>query len=111
MVNGISEKGLSLDHKVKILNFLVGTSEKILGKLDGIIKEQLDDLIVHVGNNDLTNNVNILTNVKKIFNKVSKEPSSTSIAFSSTINCKDKTNIHKTDTNARLKFFLYVKRN
>ena len=55
MVNGISERGLSLDHKVKILNFLVGTSEKILGKLDGIIKEQLDDLIVHVGNNDLTN--------------------------------------------------------
>ena len=65
MVNGVSERGLSLDHKVKILNFLVGTSEKILGKLDGIIKEQLDDLIVHVGNNDLTNNVNILTNVKK----------------------------------------------
>ena len=65
MVNGISEKGLSVNHKVKIVNFPGGTSEKILEKLDDIIKEQPDDLIVHVGTNDLTNNVNLLTNVKK----------------------------------------------
>ena len=104
MVNGISEKGLSVNHKVKIVNFPGGTSEKILEKLDDIIKEQPDDLIVHVGTNDLTNNVNLLTNVKKIFNKVSKESSSTFIAFSSIINRKDKTKIQKTltDTNARL---------
>ena len=51
--------------------------------------------------------INLLTNVKKIFNKVSKELPSTSIAFSSIINRKDKTNIQKTltDTNARLKNF------
>ena len=30
MVNGISEKGLSVNHKVKIMNFLGSTSEKIL---------------------------------------------------------------------------------
>ena len=47
------------------MNFPGGTSEKILEKLDDIIKEQPDDLIVHVGTNDLTNNVNLLTNVKK----------------------------------------------
>ena len=105
MVNGISEKGLSVNCKVKIMNFPGSTSEKILEKLDDIIKEHPDDLIVHVGTNDLTNNVNLLTNVKKIFNKVSKESPSTSIAFSSIINRKDKTNIQKTltDTNARLK--------
>ena len=51
--------------------------------------------------------INLLTNVKKIFNKISKELPSTSIAFSSTINRKDKANIQKTltDTNARLKNF------
>ena len=48
------------------MNFPGGTSEKILEKLDDIIEEQPDDLIVHVGTNDLTNNVNLLTNVKKI---------------------------------------------
>ena len=104
MVNGISEK-------VKIVNFPGGTSEKILEKMDDIIKEQPDDLIVHVGTNDLTNNVNLLTNVKKIFNKVSKESPSTSIVFSSIINRKDKTNIQKTltDTNARLNHFCMQK--
>ena len=81
MINGISEKGLSVNHKVKIVNFPSGTSEKILEKLDDIIKEQPDSLIVYVGTNNLTNNVNLLNNVKKIFNKVSKEWPSTSIAY------------------------------
>ena len=63
MVNGISVK-----HKLKIVDFPCVTSEKILQKLDVIIKEQPDNLIVHVGTNDLTNNVNLLANVKKILN-------------------------------------------
>ena len=111
MVNGISEKGLSVNHKVKIVNFPGGTSEKILEKLDDIIKEQPDDLIAHIETNDLTNNVNLLTNVEKIFNKVSKESPSTSIAFSSIINRKDKMNIQKTltDTNPSLKNFCMQK--
>ena len=66
MVNSISEKGLSVNLKVKIANFPSGTSEKILGQLDEIIKEKPDDLIVHVAINDITNNVNLLANVKKI---------------------------------------------
>ena len=93
MVNGISEKGLTVNQKVKIVKFPGGTCEMILEKLDDIIKEQPGDLIVHVGTNDLTNNVNLLTNVKKIFNKVFKELPSTSIVFSFIINRKDKTNI------------------
>ena len=100
MVNGISEKGLSVNHKVKIVNFPRGTSEKILEKLDDIIKEKPDDLVVHVGTNNITNDVNLLTNVKNIISKVSEEPPSTSIAFSSIINRKDKTNIQKTLTHA-----------
>ena len=102
MGNGISKKDLSVNHKVKIVNFPGGASEKILEKLNDIIKEQPDDLIVHVGTNDLTNNVNLLTNVKKIFNKVSKESPSTSIAFSSIINRKDKMNILKKQNLVRI---------
>ena len=59
MVNGISVK-----HKLKIVDFPCVTSEKILQKLDVIIKEQPDNLIVHVGTNDLTNNVNLLAKKK-----------------------------------------------
>ena len=79
MVNGISEKSLSVNHEVKIVNFACGTSEKTLVKLDDIIKKQPVNLVFHVRTNDLTNNVNLLTNVRKIFNKVSKISPSTSI--------------------------------
>ena len=67
--------------------------------------------MVHAGTNDITNDVNLSTNVKKIFNKTSKESPSSSIEFSSVINRKDKTNIEKTvtDTNARLKNFCMQK--
>ena len=93
MVNRISQKGLSVSHKVKIVNFLGGTSEKILEKLDVIIKKKPDNVIFHVGTSYIINNVNLLTDVKKIFNKVSKELPSTSIAFSSIIKRKDKINM------------------
>ena len=111
MVNDIYEKGLSVNHKVKIVNLPAGTCEKILEKLDDIIKENLADLIVHAGTNDITNNVNLSTNVKEIFNKFSKESPSTSIAFSSINNRKDKTNIQKTlaDTNSHLTNFCMQK--
>ena len=61
------------------MNFPSSTSEKILEKLDDIIKEKLEDLIFHAGTNDITNNVNLSTNVKKIFNNFSKESPLTSI--------------------------------
>ena len=102
LVNVISEKGFSVNHKVKIVNFPGGPSEKILEKLDGIIKEKPHELIFHVGTNDITNNANLLSNIKKIFNKVSKESPSTSIVFSPIINRKDKTDIQKTLTDTKI---------
>ena len=59
MINGISEKGLNVNYKVKIVNFPGSTNEKILEKQNDIIKEKPDDLIVHVGTNVITNNVNL----------------------------------------------------
>ena len=49
MGNGFSEKSFSVNHKVNIVNFPGVTSEKLLEKLDVIIKEKPDDLIAHVG--------------------------------------------------------------
>ena len=59
MVNGISEKALSVNHKVKIVNFLDGTSEKILEKLDEIIKEKPHDLTDKI-NDKIKDNIDIL---------------------------------------------------
>ena len=105
MLNNISENGLSKTHKARVINFPWGTREKITVQLDDLIKGKPDDLIVHVGTNDIANNVNLLNNVKKIFRKVSKDYPSTQLAFSSIIIRKDKENLEKKtiETNARLK--------
>ena len=105
MLNNISEKGLSKTHKVRVINFVGGTSEKITDQLDDLIKGKPDDLIVHVGTNDIANDVNLFNNVKKIFRKVSEDYPSTQLAFSSIIVRKDKENLEKSiiETNARLK--------
>lgn len=66
-----------------MINFHGGTTEKITNQLDDLIKGKPEDLIVHVGTNDIANKVNIFNNVKKIFRKVSKDSSLTQLAFSS----------------------------
>ena len=57
MLNNISEKGFSKTHKVRVINFPGGTSEKITDQLDDLIKGKPDDLIVHAGANDIANDV------------------------------------------------------
>ena len=59
MINGVFGKGLSVNHKVKTVNFPGGTNEKILEKLNDISQEKPGDLIVNVGTNDITNNKNL----------------------------------------------------
>ena len=99
MLNNISEKSLSETHKVSEINFTWDTTEKITDQLDDIIKGKPDNLIVHVGSNDIANNVNLLDNVKKTFRKVSEDSSSTQLPFSSIIVRKDKKNGKKHNRN------------
>ena len=73
MLYSISEKGLSKTHKVRVFNFPGGTSEKITVHLHDLIKGKPDNLTVHIGTNDIANNVNLLNNVEKIFRKISKD--------------------------------------
>ena len=89
-VKQYSEKGLSKTHKVRVINFSGGTSAKITDQLDDLIKGKPDDLVVHVGANDIANNIILLNNVKKIFKEVSKDSPCTQLAFSSIIVRKDK---------------------
>ena len=59
-------------------------------------------LIVHVGTNDPTNHISLLSNVKKIVNKTNKTSPSTVLTFSGIIFRKDEKNLEKTraDTNS-----------
>ena len=66
--------------------------------MDDILGDKPQSLIVHVGTNDLTNNVNPLNNVKKIVNKTKKKS-----PFSDIIIRKYRNNLGKSraDTNSR----------
>ena len=66
MLNGTSKKGLRRVHNVKGTNFPGSTSNKFIEQLDGLNKEEP---------NDLTNNMNLLNNAKNILKKVSNMPS------------------------------------
>ena len=107
VLNGVNEKGLSKSHNVKVKNYPGATSEDILDKIDDLLKVKPDSLLVHVGTNDLTNNVNLLNSVKKMVKKVKNSSPSTKIVFSSVILYKDKKDISKKvgETNQRLKSY------
>ena len=107
MLNNINSRGLSKSKKVDLLNCPVATSSDVLTEIDDVLNKKPASLIVHVGINDLTNDINLLSNVKKIVNKTNKTSPNTVLTFSSIIFRKDKKNLEKTraDTNFRLKNF------
>ena len=55
----ISEKGLSRAHNVKLTNYPGGTSDETVKKLDDLIKDKTDHLVIHIRPNNLTNNVKL----------------------------------------------------
>ena len=55
MMNGIQEKGMYKNHRVKINNFSGGTSAMILKNIGQLVKSESDCLIVHERANDLAN--------------------------------------------------------
>ena len=79
---------------------IIGMAEKINN-----LETQPKFLIVHVGTNDLTNDVNLLNNVKKIVTKTKKKSPNTVVTFSNIITRKDKRSLEKlrSDTNDRFK--------
>ena len=105
MLNNVNGRGLSKSKKVEVINFSGATSTNIVEKIDHILEDHPKSLVVHVGTNDLTNDVNLLNNVKKIVNKTKKKSPNPVISFSNIIVRKHRRNLEKkrSDTNARLK--------
>ena len=69
MLNNINSWGLSKSKKVEVLNLTGATSNDIVGKIDDVLNQNPESLIVHVGTNDLTNEINLLNNITKIVTK------------------------------------------
>ena len=77
----------------KVKNYLGATSEAMLGKVDDLFKSKSDCLLVHVGTNDMTNNVNLPNSVKKIVKKVNNSSPNTKLVFSSLVVHKGKKDV------------------
>ena len=104
MLNNVNSRGLSNQKcgaiklkllKVELLNFPGVTSTDVVNKVDDILVDKPQSLIVHVGTNDLTNDVNLLNNVKKIVSRIKKKSPNTAISFSNIIIRKDRKNLGK----------------
>ena len=67
--------------KVKIQNFPGGTTEAILDKIETLVAEKPDCIIIHAGTNDIMNEISSLNSVKKIVRKVKQTSPNTKIAF------------------------------
>ena len=64
MLSNVNSPGLSKSKNVEVMNFPGATSTVFVEKID-ILENQPKSLIVHVGTNDLNNDVNLVNNVKK----------------------------------------------
>ena len=79
MLNGIHEKGMSKNHRIKVNNFPGGTSATNLENIDQLVNSKPDCLIVHAWKNDLANGTNLLNQVKKIVKQVEKVSQNTKL--------------------------------
>ena len=72
MLHDINERGLSKHQNVKIQNFPGGTTETILDKVETLVAEKPDCIIIHAGTNDIVNGIKSLNSVKKLLKKSNK---------------------------------------
>ena len=70
MLTGINKRDLSKHQNVKTQNFPGGITETIFDKVETLVVEKPDCIIVHAGTNAIMNGINSLNSVKKIVKKV-----------------------------------------
>ena len=99
--------------RVEVLNYPGATSSDIAEKIDDVLDDCSKSLIVYVGTNDLTRDMNRLNNIKKIVAKTKKKSPNTALSFSNIIICKYKKKLGKlrAGTNSRLKNYCIQKNN
>ena len=73
--------------------------------MENLVADKPDCIIIHVGKNEITNDINSSNSVKKIVKNVNKSSPNTKLIFSSILLRKDKKYISKkvTDIKTRLK--------
>ena len=106
MFNGIHERGMNKDEniKVKVRKYPGASSIDILDHIKPSLRKASEQIIIHAGTNDISNNTNYLKNVKKIVKVVKENWKDPKLSFSSVICCTDVKDIADTinTTNSHL---------
>ena len=87
MLNRVHEKGSNknADINIKIRKYPGASSTDMLGHIRPSLTKEPDQIIIHAGTNDLTNNHNYLDHLKKIVKMVRETCKNTKLCFSSLI--------------------------
>ena len=87
LLNDIHERGMNKDEniKVKIRKYPGASSIDILDHIKPSLRKAQEQIIIHAGTNDISNNTNYLKNVKKIVKLVKETCKDTKLSFSSVI--------------------------
>ena len=87
MLNGVQGKGINknADINIKIPKYPGASLTDIWDHIEPSLRKEPDQIIIHAGTNDLTNDHNYLNNVKKIVKMVRETCKNTKLCFSSLI--------------------------
>ena len=87
MFTGIQEKGLNknADINIKMRKYPGASSTDILDHIKPSFRKEPDQIVIHAGTNDLTNDHNYLSNVKKIVKMVKETCKNAKLCFFSLI--------------------------
>ena len=105
--HNINSRGLSKSKTFEVLNFPRAASNEILGKIDDVLNQKPESLIVYVRTNDFTNKINLRNIIKNKISviKTKQKSPNTVLSFSKIIIRKDKKKLKKlrADTISKLK--------
>ena len=82
ILNGIEEKGLSKRHRVRVRPHPGANSEDLTDHIKPIIRRKPDALIIHIGTNDLTSNIDSVKQLKSTIKSIRNGTPHTKIAVS-----------------------------
>ena len=90
MINGVNPDDFKKEFKVKVRPHGGATSEDMLDYVKPTVRKKPDQIILHIGTNDVTNGVDTIINVKKLVNYIKEESPISSICISSLITRADR---------------------
>ena len=93
MINGINANGFRKDLNVKIKPFGGATSADLIDHIKPTLRKKPKNIILHVGTNDLTNNIDTIPNLKSIIKLARTESPNSTVAISNVVIRTDKKNM------------------